>query len=271
MSPYNIPCFKLILFTIFIFTSVISYGQSPYELSWKKDAPLLGGGMLGQITAFGLIVNKITPLTVEEIEALNRNDINSFDRKVTDDFSSKSRGHSDLFLYSSLTYPFLLMLDKNMRQDFIPLGVMTLEAVVINGAMTTLIKGLAKRPRPFMYNPAIDLEQKQNRNGQLSFYSGHTSNVAALSFFTAKVFTDYYPESKWKPAVWTVAAILPAATGYLRVKGGKHFPTDVMTGYIAGGLVGYLIPQIHKKKDQNQKLKLSLLSEVDRIGFVLTW
>ena len=72
--------------------------------------------------------------------------------------------------------------------------------------------------------------------------------TAANTFFAAKVFSDYYPDSKWKPVVWTAAATIPAITGYLRVKGGRHFTTDVITGYAVGAAVGYLVPHFHKKK-----------------------
>ena len=68
--------------------------------------------------------------------------------------------------------------------------------------------------------------------------------LATFSFFTAKVFSDTNPNSKLRPWVWSSAALLPAVTGYLRVKGGKHFPTDVIVGYAVGAAIGILVPGI---------------------------
>ena len=80
--------------------------------------------------------------------------------------------------------------------------------------------------------------------------------VAGTSFLTARLYSDFHPDSKWKPAVWAAAATIPAVTAYLRVQGGKHYPTDVAAGYAVGALTGYFIPKLHKSK----KLKVKGVS-----------
>ncbi len=87
---------------------------------------------------------------------------------------------------------------------------------------------------------------KLTKNTRRSFFSGHTSHVAASTFFTAKVLTDINPDGSNNSLYWITAATIPAITGYLRVKGGKHFPTDVIVGYAVGALVGILVPELHK-------------------------
>ncbi len=69
---------------------------------------------------------------------------------------------------------------------------------------------------------------------------------------------DYHPNMKtgYKIAIWSFSAALPIATGYFRVKGGRHFPTDVITGYAIGAFAGWLIPELHKKKELNKKLSI---------------
>ena len=134
-----------------------------------------------------------------------------------------------------------------------------------------MTKGIIRRPRPLLYNPNVPFEKKNKKGARLSFFSGHTSGVATLSFLSAKFFADYYPDSKWKPVVWTAAALLPSTTGYLRYKAGKHFKTDVMMGAAIGACVGILIPHLHKKKEREGTLDLSLLTEGDKLGFVLRW
>ena len=97
-----------------------------------------------------------------------------------------------------------------------------------------------------MLSEKTALESKQTFTAGASFFSGHTSCVASNSFFAARVFSDYYPESKWKPVVWGAAIALPAVTGYLRVKAGKHYPSDVIAGYAVGAAVGYFVPKLHR-------------------------
>ena len=84
----------------------------------------------------------------------------------------------------------------------------------------------------------------------------HTSLSAAGSFFAARVFSDYYPDSKWKPVVWGAAVAIPAVTGYLRVRGGRHFPTDVIAGYAVGALAGWGVPALHKRSGLADRLSL---------------
>ena len=65
-------------------------------------------------------------------------------------------------------------------------------------------------------------------------------------FFTAKTLTDYVDRPGVEAVAWTTAALLPAATGFFRYKAGKHFPSDVIVGYVVGATVGVLIPHLHK-------------------------
>jgi membrane-associated phospholipid phosphatase len=67
-----------------------------------------------------------------------------------------------------------------------------------------------------------------------------------MSFYTAKVFSDYLPNGQSKTLIWIGAAIYPAVVGYLRVASANHFATDVIVGYVVGATIGYFIPQLHK-------------------------
>ena len=46
--------------------------------------------------------------------------------------------------------------------------------------------------------------------------------------------------------VWSMCAAFPILTGVLRYKAGKHFWTDVITGYLAGAVVGLATPYVHR-------------------------
>lgn len=221
--------------------------QSPYEISWKKDGGLVALG--GLSSGLGLVTRtKLALLTTSELAALDKQNVNSFDRFATNNYSPSADNASDVFWAGTHVLPFLFLTNEKSKKDFGKIAILYGEVFFITTGITVLIKSTVKRTRPFAYNPDAPLDKKLTRNARTAFLSGHTSISAANCFFSAKVFSDYYPESKWKPVVWTTAVVLPAITGYLRVKAGKHFPTDTIAGYALGAAVGILIPQLHKKK-----------------------
>src|SRR5438105_12143765 len=101
--------------------------------------------------------------------------------------------------------------------------------------------------RPFAYSPLTPMDKRMDQNAKNSFYAGHVEVVATSTFFIAKVYSDYYPESKVKWLFYGVAAAATGTMGYLRYEGGMHFPTDIILGTTMGALTGILIPQFHKQ------------------------
>lgn len=264
-------CFRtLSIIIISVLYIQASAQNSPYELGLKKDLILYGIGTIGQTSAI-IIGSQLDLLSDAEVGLLDANDVNRFDRKATEYYSLRAQDNSDIILYSSYAYPFLFLLDKKGRDGFLEIGVLTGEAFLLNASITSLVKLSARRVRPLAYNPNVPFEKRKARNARLSFFSGHTSSVAVLTFFSAKVFNDYYPESKLKPYVWSAAAVLPAATGYFRVRGGKHFPTDVIVGYVVGALIGVGIPHIHKKKDKDERIGFSVITGPTSVGINMSW
>ncbi len=218
-----------------------------YKKEVKLDLPLsIGSGLLWYYSH--QLHKKKHILTIEEIEALDPQDISGFDRISTRNWSLSAHKGSNVLLFSSYAFPFTLLANSNLRTsgNVGSIGLLTFETVALNSAITGLTKELVKRKRPLLYNPQCPLKKKQSPNATSSFISGHTSNVAALSFMTAQIHSDLNPNSNANPYIWATAAFLPALTGYLRVKAGRHFPTDVIAGYIVGAAIGILVPKLHK-------------------------
>ena len=237
-------CFCLITFS----NSGIAQTVFPYALSSNKELGISAPGLLFNIGGY-VLAPKIKPLTPADIAALNAGNIfPAFDRKATRQFSLTAKKRSDQLLLSSYLIPVALALSPQCRtmQQGRVVAVMGLETMMLSNGLTQLVKNTVRRPRPFTYNPDAPASWKTEKDAQRSFFSGHTSTSASACFFTASVFSTLYPESRWRPAVWSGAAILPLAIGYYRYKAGKHFPTDVLTGYIVGGLCGVLIPRWHR-------------------------
>ena len=232
---------------LFLLLSVSLLAQNTYRLTWGREAALIGGGVTMWYAAKRAgPLNP--PLSEAQVLGLDASHINSLDRFATRQNSARARRNSDLLLYTSPAWPTLLLLDPAVRRQAPTVGVMSAEAVLLTVGLTNLVKELGHRTRPYAYHPDVPLSDKINQDAQRSFFSGHTSVLAASTFVTAKIWTDCHPDSRWKPAVWASAAVLPAAMGCLRVRGGRHFPTDVLAGLVVGGAVGWLVPQLHKRE-----------------------
>ncbi len=242
--------FYLLIFSIYPPTV---HAQSVYDLSWKKDVPMLAGGMAGT-TASLLLRAHHDPLTDIEIAQLNPNDINIFDRPAIQYYGEGAREASDVLLTLSYALPLTALLFQDTRSDVGTIGVLLAETLLLNEAFTGITKTLVERPRPYTYNPEVPETNKTENDSNLSFFSGHTSYTAALSFFSAKVITDHTDNRTVKIIAWTSAVLLPAATGYMRYRAGMHFPTDIITGYVIGASLGYLVPQLHKVKSDKKQL-----------------
>ncbi|HAA22628.1 MAG TPA: hypothetical protein DCP28_29120, partial [Cytophagales bacterium] len=189
------------------------------------------------------------PLPTEyQILQLDPTTINSFDRGATTNLSDPINTISDLGLLVGGVSPWLLYLDPAVRADKWDVALMSLEVTMVNLAFTQTAKVFSRRFRPYMYNPDYPLEDKVgDPDGFHSFWSGHTSIASSMSFYTAKVFNDYHPQSPWRFAVWGAAIAVPAVTGWARVGAGKHYYSDVIVGYLTGAAIGYLVPELHKR------------------------
>jgi membrane-associated phospholipid phosphatase len=215
---------------------------SPYELVRNREILILGSGAILGITGL-VFINNIQPLTLEEIDQLDPVDINKFDRQTVGKYRDYLAG--DLILYGSFLLPLTFLSNKEMKRDIKILTVMGLEVLMFQAGLNAVVKGVTQRTRPYVYDPNSASDKKTSKDGKLSFYSGHTSTTAAMSFYTAKVFSDYLPNGLTKSLIWTGAIVYPALAGYLRVTSANHFLTDVMVGYSIGALVGYYMPQLH--------------------------
>ena len=224
--------------------------ESPYKTSWAVDAPYLGVSIGLNVLGFKLIQDK-DPLTIEEMNDLDKNDVPSIDRFLAGNYDEKADDLSYYPFYGSFAVPVLMMLTPDMSPHAGQISVMFVESMATTGAFFTLTAGLVDRPRPLTYNTSLPDELRTEASAQRSFIGGHTAATASATFFAAKIYNDFYPDSGAKPYVWTAAAVIPAWVGYLRSKSGKHFLTDNIAGYVIGAASGILIPEFHKKKNEN--------------------
>lgn len=237
----------LLLFTFITGTvSAQDNDDSPYKTRFAVDAPVIAAGM--GLSAYGLKLMQDKPgFTEAEIMRISKNDVNSFDRFGAGNYNLDAKKISDIPFYGSFAMPFAMLLNNNVRQKTGQVLVLYVETMAITGAIFTMTNGNVERARPLVYNRNVPMKERTESNAQNSFFAGHTAATAAATFFAAKIFHDFNPDSGARPYVWAAAAAIPATVGYLRLEAGKHFLSDNIIGYTIGAATGILVPQLHKK------------------------
>ncbi len=227
---------------------------SPYELSLKTEGAIIGSSIL-MVGGVWALHNRSAPFEATELAGLDAAQVWAFDRVATRllDPSAGTRSDAGLLtaaglgLTSSLLAPAIKKEARPHGGHWLILPLMWWETNTLTYLATDLTKLSFGRTRPFVYQADAPLEDKLELDARKSFFSGHTSLTAANAWFAARVFADYFPDSKWKPAVWGLAIALPAWVGTERVLAGKHFPSDVLAGYAVGAFTGLLVPALHRR------------------------
>ena len=228
--------------------------ESPYRTRGGVDGAIIGAGVgLSGLGLYLIQKNKSGPNRAEldvidaDIEGAKM-DVPKFDRFAAGYYSSNARTASDFLFYPSFALPFLLLKDEKINRKAGQVAVLYVETMAITGTLFTLTAAHVERKRPLVYNNDPDNKQRSKKHAQNSFYAGHTAAAASATFFAAKVFHDFNPDSRARPYIWGAAAAIPATVGYLRLKAGKHFLSDNILGYALGASAGILVPQLHKTK-----------------------
>jgi len=249
MSSDYVVRVSTILAFLFIFPTS-NVAQSLYEMNRQKDGTILLIGIPVAIGGYALDAS-ITPLTLQEISDLERKDIPQIDRFASYYYSESALNLSDILLYTCLASPLLLLSSHAVRSDFGIIYGMYAESMLFGMTLPFYGKGGVQRIRPYAYNSATPMDIKLRAEAKRSFFSGHASGAFTSTIFLSTVYSTYYPNSKWKPYIWTGSILLASTIGYLRIVGGAHFLTDVLVGAIVGSTIGYLVPKIHKMNTQN--------------------
>ena len=221
---------------------------SHYTIKTKVEIPLVAAGAAFDFYNFTRISKK-GPSSQAFVEGLKKTDVNWFDRWGIRPYSEKTDNLSYIPFYVSMPLPIIFFtMDKKMRKDFFKLTFLYVEAITITGALYSSAAAYVNRLRPFVYSPATPLDKRTISDSKKSFFAGHVALVATSTFFIARVFADYHPESRFKWLYYSIAGAATVATGYMRQVAGEHFLSDILLGTAVGTLSGLLTPSLHKNK-----------------------
>jgi len=144
-----------------------------------------------------------------------------------------------MFLFSSreIWIPFYLLIlyfiIKTFKRNSIYILILIGLSIALSDQFSVLIKNLVERLRP-SNDPSINsLVHIVNnyRGGTFGFFSSHASNS-----FTIAVLTTFLFKNRTFTVLIFCWAVL---VSYTRIYLGLHYPGDILTGWLWGGLIGF--------------------------------
>lgn len=224
--------------------------KAQQALTLKKPAFWYTTSLGGALTGLGIYAQyRVAPLTPTMISSLTTAGFGPLDLQATRNNSMQAKMWSDISVVTLMASPGILSLAGKPREQFFTYNMVYAQTLLATAGQVALAKALFLKERPFVYNAGVSPDDKLKRKARFSIPSGHAAFSAAASYFFATTYSIYYPKSKWKPLVWACAAVLPAIPAYLRYKAGRHFVSDVATGYLIGAANGIAIPLIFRIKN----------------------
>ena len=238
---------RRILFFAFLLSSgggipVFAAAESPFAFSWKTDVPLLSVG-------FGLSLwgtyryGEMEPRSGEP----SKKDLLPWDRPFAGTRNGTADKISDIFALGILV-PFAvegydLATGNSDAREALTFLSMAAEIALFQNGLNLLVRSARLWPRPEIFDDDADRTKGESWG---SFYSGHTSAAFAIAVFSSMWFEEKHSESSYVPLVWGVSLSAAAAVGVLRIAAGKHYPTDVVVGALAGSATSYAIVRLHR-------------------------
>lgn len=140
-------------------------------------------------------------------------------------------------------------------------GIIYAESAAFTWAATDLAKLAVRRPRPAAYQRQAELNAQEGKDAPsitetdsaLSFFSGHAAETAAISATATYIAFVRSPNTVRPWVTLIVGSALTAFVSYERVAAGRHFPTDVIAGAMAGAGIGVLVPHLHRDDAQRYR------------------
>jgi membrane-associated phospholipid phosphatase len=108
-------------------------------------------------------------------------------------------------------------------------GVRATILLLVSALVNAGAKAIADQPRPIGFDPSTNALVEETSPG---FPSGHTQNTVAVFGYLA-----VQAKRRW---FWVAAIALMVLVPLSRIYLGVHFPTDVLGGYLIGGLLLWL-------------------------------
>ena len=236
--------FRALLFSVL---PSVCAAQTAHDLMLGRELAFAGAGLgtsgIGLLLRHGNASKPAPAIDLVRVPAV--------DRWSTRQWHPRAHRASNLLFVGTLTASFAGgFVLQGAHRPFDPAAI-TAETFLLTSGLTSVAKELVRRPRPYRFNPDAPASMHHPREDFVSFWSGHTANTAAVAFSVAALVQRSDASPAMKSTVWAGAVAAPIGMGYLRMRAGRHFLTDVLTGAIVGTAVGLAVPYFHRTSESS--------------------
>jgi len=126
-----------------------------------------------------------------------------------------------------------------------------LASATAGGALfNSILKAIIDRPRPDVVAHLVEVNSA-------SFPSGHAMNSAVVFLTLGAVLSRVHKQPGVRAYILTVAILLTLTIGFSRVYLGVHWPSDVMAGWLVGGVWATLCWMLARRLQRQETLEPS--------------
>jgi membrane-associated phospholipid phosphatase len=249
-----------------------------YDL--RVELPLLAAGGLGWVTT-ELLESRLAPSHCRwcDRNADGSDGLDGFDAAARRAFRLAHPGPADTassLLAFGLAPALALGLDvaaagqkHELRRVFVDVLIIV-EAAVLAADVDQLVKFTVGRERPAEHAQSLMGLPTTSRDGNASFFSGHTTLVFSLATASGMVAT--LRRDRLAPLVWALGLSVATVTGYLRIAADRHYLSDVLVGALVGSASGMVVPFAHwRRAPRLPSLSLSATRTEARAGLAWRW
>ena len=220
--------------------------NNPLNTNFTRELTILFGGVALLAAAIYADHRDDTPVYTPYAGDYTGEEINPFDRLGYTVRDRRAGNLADVGLYGGPTLPLLLSLHPRTRPHYPTVLLLWLQTMLLTFSSSSLLKNTVSRPRPYVYNRDWQLDRPLTRRDRAAFLSGHAANATAGAVLFAELLRTY----DGRRGAWLgrlLAMGVAVSTGFLRVKAGKHWPTDAAAGALLGGGVAGAMMVVHRR------------------------
>jgi undecaprenyl-diphosphatase len=144
-------------------------------------------------------------------------------------------------LWIPLSLFFIFFLIRKYKWNALVILLFAGLMVLASDQMSWLVKETVQRLRPSQQPGLMVHMVEAYKGGTYGFYSAHASNTICVAVFLIVLLG----RNGWY--VYIPAILFSLVMSYTRIYLGVHYPGDILAGWIAGGILGYLFGIVTQK------------------------
>lgn len=152
---------------------------------------------------------------------------------------------SDALLALDMVIPVAGQVGLGVDERFLNSSLVYAETLSVNLMLNAFTKVVVRRPRPYSQRVLALGRASNDDDLNVSFYSGHSSMSFASAISGSYLFAEATPSRASRYVMWGAELTLASVVAGLRVRAGKHYFSDVITGAIVGAGLGVAVPVLH--------------------------